>query len=70
MKIGIIGAGASGLLTAITSKNDSNEVIVFENSNQISTYKTLVSYLKKSIFMSSMAEAEVQSSRESIPTTP
>lgn len=35
MKIGIIGAGASGLLTAITSKNDSNEVIVFEKNESV-----------------------------------
>jgi len=35
MKIGIIGAGASGLITALTSKNDNNEVIIFEKNETV-----------------------------------
>lgn len=34
MKIGIIGGGASGLLAAIFSKNETNEVIIFERNNE------------------------------------
>jgi len=33
MKIGIIGGGASGLISAIFSKNKNNEVIIFERNN-------------------------------------
>lgn len=32
-KIGIIGAGASGLIAAIFAKNNNNEVIIFERNN-------------------------------------
>lgn len=34
MKIGIIGGGASGLITAIFSKDESNEVIIFERNKE------------------------------------
>lgn len=34
-KIVIIGAGASGLMTAITSKNNSNEVILLERNSEV-----------------------------------
>lgn len=34
-RIVIIGAGASGLMTAITSKNDFNEVILLERNNEV-----------------------------------
>lgn len=34
MKIGIIGGGASGLLAAIFSKNNDNEVIIFERNKE------------------------------------
>ena len=33
MKIGIIGGGASGLVAAIFSKTEANEVIIFERNN-------------------------------------
>ena len=33
MKIGIIGGGASGLVSAIFSKSKNNEVIIFERNN-------------------------------------
>ena len=35
MKIGIIGGGASGLVAAITAKNDDNEVIIFERNKEV-----------------------------------
>ena len=35
MKIGIIGGGASGLVAAITAKNDDNEVIIFELNKEV-----------------------------------
>ena len=34
MRIGIFGGGASGILTAITAKNDNNEVIIFERNKE------------------------------------
>ena len=36
-----------------------NEVIVFENSNQISSYKTLITHLKKSIFADNLTNIDI-----------
>lgn len=35
MKIGIIGGGASGLISAITAKKDNNEVVIFEKEKRV-----------------------------------
>lgn len=35
MKIGIIGGGASGLISAIGAKNDNNEVVIFEKEKRV-----------------------------------
>ena len=34
-KIGIIGAGASGVFTAINAKNDNNQITILEKKEQI-----------------------------------
>ena len=33
-KIGIIGAGASGVFTAINAKNDNNQITILEKKNR------------------------------------